>query len=76
MSLCLRGSFSADLVFPTNRARSATPDPYDEMILECALAAEANFIVSGDKKHLLPLQQFQGIPILGPSEFLRRLAAH
>ena len=38
-----------------------------------AVAAEAGFIVSGDKKHLLALRQFQGIPIVSPAEFLRRL---
>jgi predicted nucleic acid-binding protein len=31
--------------------------------------------VSGDKKHLLALRQFQGIPIVTSAEFLRRLAA-
>ena len=66
---------SAELVFPGERAAGATPDPDDEMILECALAAEANFIVSGDKKHLLALRQFRGIPMVSPAEFLRRLAA-
>jgi hypothetical protein len=49
-------------------------DPDDEMILECGLAAEADFIVSGDKKHLLPLGEFQGIQIVSPADFLRRLA--
>ena len=38
-----------------------------------ALVAEANYIVSGDKRHLLPLRQFRGIPIVSPSDFLRRL---
>ena len=66
---------AATLVFPSERASGATPDPNDEMVLECALAAEADFIVSGDKKHLLPLQRFRGIPILSPSEFLRSLPA-
>ena len=66
---------SAELVFPSERASGATPDPDDEMILECALAAEADFIVSGDKKHLLALRQFQGIPIINPVEFLRRINA-
>lgn len=65
---------SATLVFPTDRAARATPDPDDEMILECALAAEADYIVSGDKKHLLPLRQFRGIPIVSPPEFLRQLS--
>jgi len=53
------------------RASGATPDPDDEMILECAMAAEADFIVTVDKKHLLPLREFQGTRIVSPSDFLR-----
>jgi putative PIN family toxin of toxin-antitoxin system len=64
---------SALLVFPADRATGATPDPDDEMVLECALAAEADFMVSGDKKHLLPLREFRGIQIVSPAEFLGRL---
>ena len=64
---------SAGLVFPVERARGATTDPDDDMVLECALAAEADFIVSGDKRHLLPLKKFRGIPILSPAAFLSRL---
>jgi putative PIN family toxin of toxin-antitoxin system len=66
---------SAELIFPTERATGATPDPGDEMVLECALAAEADYIVTGDKKHLLPLREFHDIPIVSPADFLRRLAA-
>jgi putative PIN family toxin of toxin-antitoxin system len=65
---------SATLVFPAERAQGATPDPDDEMVLECALAGEAHFIVSGDKRHLLSLPQFRGIPIVNPTDFLTRLA--
>jgi predicted nucleic acid-binding protein len=42
-------------------------------VLWGALTAEADYIVSGDKKHLLPLRQFRRIPIVSPSDFLRRL---
>lgn len=66
---------SAALVFPTERASGAVSDPDDEKVLECALAAEADFIVSGDKRHLLRLKAFRGIPIVSPAEFLRCLAA-
>lgn len=66
---------AATLVFPAERVTGATPDPSDEMILECALAAEADVIVTGDKKHLLPLRQFRDIPILSPADFLRSLPA-
>jgi putative PIN family toxin of toxin-antitoxin system len=66
---------AAELIFLTERATGATPDPGDEMVLECALAPEADFIVSGDKKHLFALRQFQGIPIVSPAEFLRKIKA-
>jgi predicted nucleic acid-binding protein len=65
---------SATLVFPSDRASGATADPDDEMILECAQAGEANYIVSGDRKHLVALRQFRGIPIVSPADFLRRLS--
>jgi uncharacterized protein len=61
---------SADLVFPTERARGVTPDPDDEMLLECALTAEAEFIVSGDKRHLLALREFRGTSIISWPTFL------
>lgn len=58
------------LVFPTDRALGATGDPDDEMILECALAGEADYIVTGDKKHLPALREFQDIPVVSPADFL------
>jgi putative PIN family toxin of toxin-antitoxin system len=64
---------SAEMVFPVDRATGATPDPFDEMVLECALASGADAIVSGDKKHLLVLRTFHGIPILKPGDFLKQL---
>lgn len=46
-------------------------DPSDNRILECAITAEADYIVTGDKNHLLPLKRYKNIRILSPSEFLR-----
>ena len=59
------------MVFPEVRATGATSDPFDEMVLECALAAKADAIVGGDKKRLLVLGSFRGIPILRANEVLR-----
>jgi putative PIN family toxin of toxin-antitoxin system len=42
----------------------------DNRILECAVQGKAQYIVSGDKHHLLPLSEYQGINILSPAEFL------
>lgn len=64
---------AAELVFPVQRATGTTVDPFDEMVLECALAAEADFIVSGDKRHMLVLRRFEGIPIVGPADCLRQV---
>ncbi|MBI2426300.1 MAG: putative toxin-antitoxin system toxin component, PIN family [Candidatus Kerfeldbacteria bacterium] len=46
-------------------------DPDDDRILECALAAEANSIVTGDRD-LLRLQVFENIPILTVRQFFSR----
>jgi predicted nucleic acid-binding protein len=45
-------------------------DPTDNRILECALAAGAELVVTGDKKHLLPLGSFGGVSIVGLRDFL------
>ncbi len=42
----------------------------DNRILECAVEGKTQYIVSGDKHHLLPLREYQGINILSPAKFL------
>lgn len=62
----------ARLVHPTERIRAIDADPADDRILECAIAAEAEVIVSGDS-HLLALGLFRGIPVQRVAELLRAL---
>ena len=50
-----------------------TSDPDDEMFIECAVAAGADFIVTGDKAHLLRLQRVENIPVIRVSSFLGEL---
>lgn len=50
------------------------PDPDDAKVLACAVAGKADVIVTGDRKHLLPLGNFRGIPILSPADFLDRIS--
>jgi uncharacterized protein len=45
-------------------------DPSDNVIVECAVAGGATHIVTGDKKHLLPIGEYEGIRIVTPAEFL------
>lgn len=47
-------------------------DPDDNKILECAIAAGSDVVVTGDKKRLLPIRSFQGIKIMEIAEFLNR----
>lgn len=57
------------LVTPQATPRVITADVSDNLYLEMAVAGDAQYIVSGDR-HLLQLQEYQGIPILTPAEFL------
>ena len=61
------------LVFGDADAAGAIPeDPTDEMVLACAVDAQADVIVSGDR-HLLDLGSYRSIPILTVRQFLKRL---
>jgi putative PIN family toxin of toxin-antitoxin system len=45
----------------------------DNHILECAIEGKVQYLISGDRKHLLPLKEYKGIKILSPAEFLKLL---
>jgi len=47
-------------------------DPKDDMIISCAVAASADYIVSRDR-HLLDLGNYQQIQIVTPEDFMRIL---
>lgn len=49
-------------------------DPKDDMVIACAVAAHADYIVSRDRD-LLDLGEYQGIKIVTPEEFIRYLRA-
>ena len=55
---------------PTERIREVMKDPKDDIVLECAVACDADFIVSGDR-HLWELKEFRGIKIVKPAEFFK-----
>jgi putative PIN family toxin of toxin-antitoxin system len=62
----------AELAEPTRRIRVVKNYPDDDRVIECALTAEANFIVTGDN-HLLQLKQYSGIQLINPEHFLKVL---
>jgi putative PIN family toxin of toxin-antitoxin system len=62
----------ATLVAPTSIDPVVAADPDDDEVLACAVAATVGWIVSGDR-HLLDLQEYQGIRILTPRQALTLL---
>jgi putative PIN family toxin of toxin-antitoxin system len=57
------------MIEPKEEVHVVVEDPEDNKILECASAAGANIIVSGDK-HLLRIGKFRKTKVLTPREFL------
>ena len=49
-------------------------DPDDDKVLECAVVAGATHVVTGDRRHLLPMRSYAGIQIVTPAEFLAAMA--
>ncbi|HKG27258.1 MAG TPA: putative toxin-antitoxin system toxin component, PIN family [Thermomicrobiales bacterium] len=58
------------LVRPAVRIEAILDKESDNRVLECAVAGQVDAIVTGDRKHLLSLRRYAGIPILSPSDFL------
>ena len=49
-------------------------DPDDNKFLECALAAEADFLITGNTKHF-PFRKFESFLIVSPREFIDLVAS-
>jgi len=58
-----------DVVEPSRKIDAVKEDPDDNKILECAVEAKADYIVTYDQ-HLLKLKEFEGIRIISPKVFL------
>lgn len=52
-----------------------SPDKKDNRYLACAKDGKADFLVTGDKKHLLFLKKIGQTKILSPQEFLQTLSS-
>lgn len=64
----------AEVIAPAPLPQPVCRDPDDDAVLALALAAQIDFIVSGDLD-LLDLKTFEQIPIVVPAEALRRIEA-
>ena len=61
----------ATLVIPKQTLKVIKERDSDNRILECAVEAKAQYILSGDEHYILPLKEYKGVKILSPAEFLR-----
>jgi uncharacterized protein len=65
----------AVIVAPTEVPRVVPTDPDDDHVIAAAVTGQADLIASGDKRDLLPMVSFQGIPIITAREAVERLEA-
>jgi len=59
------------LIHPKNKVSVIKEKDDDNRILECAIEGRVHYLISGDRKHLLPLKEYQKTKILSPAEFLK-----
>lgn len=64
----------AQLVVPAAIAPVIAADPDDDAVLACAIAAQAEVIVSGDSD-LLALESYEGIPIITTAQLMARITS-
>jgi predicted nucleic acid-binding protein len=62
----------AIMVKPTKELDLLKADKSDNRILECALKAKVDFIITGNKKHF-PFEEFKGSKIVTPREFISKI---
>ena len=61
------------IVTPTKRLKIIEADEPDNRVLECAIKAEADFIITGNKRHF-PFEEFKGSKIVTPREFINSVS--
>ena len=62
---------TCEIIQPSSELSVQITDPDDKIILECAIDANAEYIISGDTD-LKRLHPFNGIQILAPALYLER----
>ena len=63
------------LVKINNTLKGVTADPDDDKIIECAVVGGATHIVTGDRRHLLPVGNYRSIQIVTARDFLLQLTS-
>lgn len=63
----------ANILLPriTQSLPRITKDPTDDYLIAYAVLHQADYLLTGDKKHLLPLGQIGAVKIVTPAQFLQ-----
>lgn len=60
------------IVAPGQKVNLIKKDSRDNRVLEAAKEVNADFIISGDIKHILPLKRFEEIKIVSAADFIKK----
>lgn len=63
----------ADLYEPMGKLHLIKNHVMDNLVLETAVLGDADFLVTGDKKHLLPIGNYGRLKIVDPATFVMNL---
>lgn len=63
----------AEMVPDGPAPRVVPNDPKDDPIIAAAVSAKADYLITGDRAHLLPIGEYRGIRIISPRAFLEIL---
>ena len=61
------------IVTPAKRLKILKADEPDNRVLECAVKAKADFIITGNRRHF-PFEEFKGSRIVTPREFINSIS--
>jgi putative PIN family toxin of toxin-antitoxin system len=64
----------AKIVHPKTNLNLIQKKEADNRILEAAVDAKVEFLVSGDTRHIQPLKKYKGIKMVSPAEFLWQMS--
>ena len=65
--------FHSEMIEPVSFAKAVCSDPDDDKFLEAAVAADADYVVSGDAG-LLRVKKYQRVQIVRAAQFLKMLS--
>lgn len=71
----LRDLSSARVSAPTAAPEPITGGPDDDLVLACSAEAAVQIVVSGDRRHMLPIGEYRGARIVTPQALLSELAS-